>query len=150
MLNVGAMYADSYTLAGCSDADHCGVFTRVPAQCTSGHGWCAGGELGKSGETDPTLCDGAPVYQKGGSGSGGPVLFRFGDMRDGPGSKWMVSSAEAIDTCFWSGGAPYLQSDYTWGRFPPAAPAYFRRGWWDIDANAFQVHTISLTAGGGR
>jgi hypothetical protein len=66
-------FAESYTVGGCADAAaHCGVYRRVAAHCHSGDR-CPGGP-GDHGNTDSTLCDGAPVYQR---DPNGPVLYRY-------------------------------------------------------------------------
>ena len=143
-----ALYANSYTLAGCSNADHCGIFTRVPAHCTDGYSvFCPGGEF--AGNTDPTLCDGAPVYQKGGSGSGGPVLLRYPASSRGSGTSWIVAYGNyALEYCAYNG--LYLESDGN--RQPvgsaPTAPAYNAGGWTDNDAGGIIIN-ITVTAGSG-
>jgi hypothetical protein len=144
---VQALYADSYTLAGCSNADHCGIFTRVPAHCTSPDSiFCPGGEFAH-GNTDPTLCDGAPVYQKGGSGSGGPVLLRYYD--GGTFTSWIVAGGSfALEYCNYN--ELYLQSDMNLQPVGSAltAPAYNAGGWTDNDAGGISIN-ISVTAGSG-
>ena len=86
---LAAGFDESYTLSGCSNAAHCGIFTRVAARCTSGIDYCPGGPGEPSGSTDTSLCNGAPVYQTG--GADGPVLFRFeaGSGRTG----WIVDDS---------------------------------------------------------
>ena len=143
------LYADSYTLAGCAAAAHCGVFSRVPARCTgsgSDYAVCPGGELAH-GNADPTLCDGAPVYQKGGAGGGGPVLLRYWD---GSGTQWWVSDADdALARCD-IGGSIYLASDSNPQPLgsAPTAPAYSAGGWSEYNPTAHSP--IRVTAGGGR
>eukprot|EP01043_Picozoa_sp_COSAG02_P089186 COSAG02_NODE_26191_length_638_cov_1.584416_1_plen_102_part_01 len=68
LFDTDLVYANSYTLSGCSNPAHCGVFTRVLAHCMSG-------ELCDT--ANPTLCNGVPVYQRG--GSDGPVLLMYDD-----------------------------------------------------------------------
>ena len=48
-----------------------------------------------SGSTDPSMCNGAPVYQKG--GGDGPVLYRVGG--DYGSTLWKVSDSSALETC---------------------------------------------------
>ena len=71
-LQLPAGFAEAYTLSGCANGDHCGTFRRVAANCASGY-HCPGG-AGDNGNTDRSLCAGAPVYQRG--GAEGPVLYR--------------------------------------------------------------------------
>ena len=89
-----AGFAMAYTLSGCSDSTHCGVFRRVSADCTRGF-YCPGGEYEASGGSDPSLCDGVPVYQKG--DNHGPVLYRaYYDpyhTHDHNFDRWVVTSA---------------------------------------------------------
>ena len=149
--NVQALlYADSYTLSGCSNpyAEACGVFRRVPAHCTAGSDARCPGGAAANGNTDPTLCDGAPVYQRG--GAGGAVLFRRFDTL---GTRWWVGGSQALVDCHDSGnvisdsnpghaqgypGYPGLTLGYA-----PTAPAY---GQYHDDAN----NPVSVAAGGGR
>ena len=135
-------FDDTYDVAGCSNPAHCGVFTRVPASCTSGY-WCPGGRYA-NGNTDPTLCDSAPVYQEG--GPGGPVLYRayFGDGD----TQWTVGPSVALNDCRPNG---YLVSDSNPGRpgGAPTAPGYSAgHGWCDGDNN-YARGTITVTAGDG-
>eukprot|EP01043_Picozoa_sp_COSAG02_P044107 COSAG02_NODE_3903_length_6061_cov_2.511238_1_plen_1174_part_00 len=58
-------FYESYTVSGCSDPAHCGVYKRVSAHCTTQSDWCPGGRFSR-GKTNSTLCDGAPVYQRAG------------------------------------------------------------------------------------
>ena len=131
-----AGFAEAYTLSGCSDLDHCGVFRRVAARCASG-GRCPGGwgEFSEfSGSTDPSLCNGVPVYQKG--GGDGPVLLRYehsGSFRSDGYTLWSVGDSSALETCTGSSlysGRNYHQAyiDGSWidqaGSGPPTAPAY--------------------------
>jgi len=152
ILRAGLAYADSYTLAGCADAAHCGVFSRVPARCTgsgSDYAVCPGGELAH-GNADPTLCDGAPVYQKGGAGGGGPVLLRSW-AGGGGGTRWYVASDadDALARCEYYGNV-YRESDSNPQPLgsAPTAPAYSAGGWSERSPNGNRP--IRVTAGGGR
>ena len=149
ILRAGLAYADSYTLAGCADAAHCGVFSRVPARCTgsgSDYARCPGG-ASAHGNADPTLCDGAPVYQKGGAGGGGPVLLRYWD---GNRTQWWVApdADYALAHCDLSN--VYLESDSNPQPLgsAPTAPTYSAGGWFEANANGRSP--IRVTAGGGR
>jgi len=152
ILRAGLAYADSYTLAGCAAAAHCGVFSRVPARCTdSGYDRCPGG-ASAHGNADPTLCDGAPVYQKGGAGGGGPVLLRIWDGSSG--TRWrVVSNADyALARCDPYGqGSFYLGSDSNPQPLgsAPTAPAYSAGGWSEHSHHNGN-RPIRVTAGGGR
>ena len=87
------MFAENYTLSGCGLSDRfCGVYTHVPAQCTAGP-HCPGGDLA-NGNTDRTLCDGAPVYAS--DVHGGWVLLR---SYEGGRSRWAISQRNALSTC---------------------------------------------------
>ena len=144
-------FAESYTIAGCADPAHCGTFTRVPANCTSGD-WCPGGAREYFGNTDPTLCNGAPAYQKG--DGDGPVLLRF--QNSGGITYWDVADSSALDTCSPYG---YLYSAYNDQPGPPTAPTYNTgtndfpggTGWIDYDASPYICDSgcgITITAGG--
>lgn len=156
-----AGFDGSYTITGCYNSAHCGTFTRVAARCTTGD-YCSGGEFELSGNTDPALCDGAPVYQKG--GSDGPVLLRTSD------GHWSVCDSSVLETCMGGVGwlGCYLLSSYGGGgehAGPPTAAAYNRprtgKGlfgtWTDEDAQHSQTPCdtkfgntcgIEVTAGG--
>lgn len=99
------MCASSYTLSGCDAAASCGVFVRVPARCTDAtYGRCPGGEYA-NGNTDPALCDGAPVYQQ--PGDGGLVLLRVqecvpritGSPSCSSYTQWLVLDSSALADC---------------------------------------------------
>ena len=140
-------YAESYALSGCSDPDHCGVFRRVDARCTSGED-CPGGVYERSGNLDPALCDGAPVYQRG--GGDGPVLHRVGD---GDGStQWEVGDSSALEDC--SSDSDFLGSarSYQPGGGLPTDPAYSAGGGWsDSDAGPTCTSDCGIAvAAGGR
>jgi hypothetical protein len=118
-------FAEAYTLAGCADPAHCGLFRRVLARCTS---------AARCG-TDPTLCAGVPAYQK--DGDEGPVLFRW---EESDGTFWFVADSTALDTC--DGSSWYLLSALNDQPGPPTAPAYSTgdngqggTGWIDTDAS---------------
>ena len=147
-------FAESYTVEGCSDPAHCGVFRRVDAHCTdTTYGHCPGGQYARNGNSDNTKCDGAPVYQRVGEGGGvdgsGPVLYR---LYSGTGyTYWYVGPSDRLNDCVGSGGiTPYLSSDLNPGRpsDAPTAPVYSARdGWYDGDNGAHGA--ITVTAGGG-
>eukprot|EP01046_Picozoa_sp_COSAG06_P010894 COSAG06_NODE_608_length_13862_cov_86.760355_5_plen_265_part_00 len=130
-----------YTVTGCSDESQCGVFTRVPANCASGD-HCPGGYYA-NGNTDPTLCDNAPVFQAG--GPDGPVLYRF--YFDG-GTVWRVGPSDRLNDCYPISGY-YLVSDLNPGRpgDAPTAPEYNNGGGW-YDNGAYGA-PITVTAGDG-
>ena len=98
------IYVDSYVVTGCVDLPQaCGTFRRVLANCTVGNR-CPGGSLAY-GNTDLTLCDSAPVYQR--EGDNGPVLFR---LHDGSNSqnvfstppmrhRWLVGHGHVLTDC---------------------------------------------------
>ena len=122
-----ASFAEAYTLSGCADAARCGTFRRVAASCASGDG-CPGGSQEFSGSTDPSMCHGVPVYQKG--GGDGPVLYRY-ENSDGR-TQWIVgASTYALENCgiaiaHTSYYSMYLSSPWSDqpGGAPPTAPAY--------------------------
>ena len=147
-------FAESYTVRGCSNPAHCGVFRRVDAHCTdTTHGHCLGGQYA-NGNSDETKCDGAPVYQRVGEGGGvdggGPVLYRW--YQNGN-TYWRVGPSDALADCSNGYDYPYLHS----GSIPgpsggaPTDPSYSAGdGWSDRDANPTAYHApISVTAGGG-
>ena len=138
-------------LAGCADPAHCGLFRRVLARCTSGYS-CPGGASEYSGSTDPTLCSGAPAYQKG--GDEGPVLYRFEDNWGN--TYWLVYDSSALDDCSENSYA-YLYSALNDQPGPPTAPAYSTgtsydggTGWVDHDVSpsCYSDCGITVTAGG--
>ena len=93
-------FAESYTVEGCSNPAHCGVFRRVDAHCTdTTWGYCPGGE-NANGNSDETKCDGAPVYQRVGEGGGvdggGPVLYRW---YNGDSTYWFVGPSDGLADC---------------------------------------------------
>ena len=144
-------FAESYTVEGCSDPAHCGVFRRVDAHCTTGsYDRCPGGEHA-NGNSDETKCDGAPVYQRVGEGGGvdggGPVLYRY----YGNGyTAWYVGPSDALADC--DGGGNYLQLGSNQGPTggAPTDPGYSAGdGWTDWDANPYAHGTISVSAGSG-
>jgi hypothetical protein len=136
-------FEESYTVSGCSIPEHCGVFQRVAAHCIASSGSCPGGRYA-NGNTDPTLCDGAPVYQRQGDHGGGAaaILYRFFNGDD---TVWYVGSSNALAYC---SGANYLESASA-PAANPTAPAYSAgAGWYDDDASA--RGTIAITAGDGQ
>ena len=145
-------FAEAYTLSGCTNPDHCGTFRRVAARCASGD-YCPGGQYELS-STDPSLCGGAPVYQKG--GADGPVLWRR-EYSAGR-TAWLVGASSALETCYRYPGGAYLGSatKYQAGG-PPTAPAYSTEvnqyggtGWYDSDASptCFSDCGVAVAAGG--
>ena len=144
-------FAESYTVEGCSNPAHCGVFRRVDAHCTdTTYGHCPGGAYA-NGNSDDTKCDGAPVYQRVGEGGGvdgsGPVLYRFyyGD------TEWHVGPSNALADCYSYGYPVYLQLGSNRGPTggAPTAPEYSAGdGSSDYDANPTARGTISVSAGG--
>ena len=137
------MYADSYTLSGCQNNGFCGVFTRVEAHCAAGSSARCPGGVSAAGNADPTLCDGAPVYQQNGDGF---VLLRLSEQ--GGGTRWWVGGSAALDDCelhVGSHSSRYSRSDLNPGRpgYAPTAPAY---GQW----STYYDESISVVAGGGR
>ena len=121
-------------LSGCADGAHCGTFSRVAANCASGD-YCPGGRHAH-GDTDPSLCAGAPVYQHG--GADGPVLLRFSN-----GFRWEVCPSTALLNCERGMDGCYLASpsDDQPSGGPPNAVAYrmginedMGTGWIDFDA----------------
>jgi hypothetical protein len=140
----GACFDDTYTLTGCRVESHCGVYTRVCANCASGDN-CPGGD-NAYGNTDPTLCDSAPVFQKG--GPDGPVLYR---LNGGGYVRWVVGPSERLNDC--SRGRPYLYSADNPGNLgdAPTAPGYSAGdGWTDPDAQSGRNRgTIAVNVGGG-
>eukprot|EP01046_Picozoa_sp_COSAG06_P021104 COSAG06_NODE_1571_length_9064_cov_22.348689_2_plen_171_part_00 len=149
-------FAESYTVEGCSNPAHCGVFRRVDAHCTdTSLGHCPGGDYA-NGNSDDTKCDGAPVYQRVGEGGGvdggGPVLFRY--YYGGSTTSWAVGSSDALADC--AGGGDYLTYLQSLGSNQgptggaPTAPGYSAGdGWYDWDAGQpYPRGTISVSAGG--
>lgn len=144
-----AGFDDSYSVS-CSEATHCGTFRRVAAHCTSGEN-CPGGKYA-NGNTDPTLCFGAPTYQLDG---GGAVLYRY---YDGGGTQWDVGSSDALATC--SSTKTYLVSVSIPGSpgYPPTASGYsfgsnFNGGnGWQVYGSQYCSSNcgISIVPGGGR
>ena len=145
-------YAASYTLNGCHDGFFCGVFTRVEARCAAGSGARCPAGASAAGNADPTLCDGAPVYQQ--TGGSHSLLLRVSEQ--GGGTRWKVSESAALDDCEFhepqqrwelcGPGCQVIASDLSPGRpgYAPTAPAY---GQWST--HDYQ-ESISVVAGGGR
>ena len=133
-------FEETYTVSGCSESAHCGLFRRVAAHCISGSGSCPGGRYANS-NTDATLCDGAPVYQRDGD-SDGPVLYRFFNGDD---TVWYVGSTAALAFC---SGSNYLESAAaTPGA--PIAPGYSAGDGWYDDDDGTSRGSISIAPGGG-
>ena len=136
-------YADSYTLRGCQDAHLEGAFARAEARCAAGSGARCPGGASAAGNADPTLCDGAPVYQQQ-TGFYNFVLLRLSEQ--GGGTRWYVSTSDALADCEIHSTSPDPRSDLNPGRpgYAPTAPAY---GQWSTLASH---ESISVVAGGGR
>ncbi len=153
------LYADSYTLSGCSNTEHCGVFHRVAAHCTGGY-YCAGGMYTGRAWRDATLCDDAPVYQL---AKGGSVLYRY-TMRGE--TQWYVGPPFVLGSCYGStfgGSIGSYMSGSIWGggdddpwsipSLPPDAVGY---GWSDPGGYACKtceesgaIHIVAGDGGGG-
>jgi len=146
------VYADSYTLSGCSDAQYCGVFHRVAAHCAGGD-YCPGGAGARPGWSDATLCDGAPAYQLAG---GGAVLYRV--MYSGGRTEWVVGPSDRLGDCTPSGyshASAQLSgisgSNPQPSALPPDAAGY---GWsepggYDDSYGEGAVHIVAGDGGGG-
>jgi hypothetical protein len=146
------VYADSYTLSGCSVAQYCGVFRRVAAHCAGGDS-CPGGASARPGWSDATLCDGAPAYQLAG---GGAVLYRR--MNSGGSTRWYVGPSDRLGDCNPNGIRYYYYSATLSGisgsnlqpsALPPDAAGY---GWSDpggYDGGGGDVHIVAGDGGGG-
>eukprot|EP01046_Picozoa_sp_COSAG06_P032147 COSAG06_NODE_3190_length_5707_cov_57.591655_8_plen_170_part_00 len=129
----------TYDVAGCSNPAHCGTVVVVQASCTSGDS-CPGGR-----DTDPTLCDNAPVFQAG--GPDGPVLFRY---YFGGSTFWAVGPSDRLNDC--DPDYVYLVSDSNPGPLGDAPTAFEYNngaGWRDYDNGAYSYGTITVTAGDG-
>ena len=143
-------YASAYTISGCSDPADCGVFSPVPAHCTNNRrGRCPGG-VNANGNTDSSLCDGAPIYQR---ADGTHVLYR-GNLTSSSYiyTVWYVADSTALDDCWGSTYQyPYLDSDQKSGRLgsAPTAPGYSAGGGWYDWKNGL-AGGINVTAGGGH
>ena len=144
-------YADSYTVSGgrceqgqqhlssedpdSADSGYCGVYTRVPANCTSRSP--AGRFCAVLFNADPTLCDGAPVYQMG--GARGNVLFRSDRY-------WLVTRPEAPLSSCWVGDGNHINSQQ--GAIEgdvPTAPSY---GGYTENNHQFDIIVTATDAGG--
>ena len=125
-----AGFAEAYTLSGCTNTAYCGTFWRVAARCDTAIGadiwtrgyYCPGGAGEYSGSMDPSLCNGVPVYQKG--GGDGAVLYR-GEGSSGR-TGWIVGDSSALETCGGLNGRAYLNGPANHPPYegPPTAPAY--------------------------
>lgn len=151
-------FAESYTVSGCANPAHCGLFRRTLAHCDADQTdrWgCPGGEFAQ-GNTDSTLCDGAPVYQlmEQGGGGDGPVLWR---SYDGLNTRWNVGSSDALASC--GDGELYLRSAAGYAEPAvvdgvPSATVYsgFDGQLWldfDVDPSAHGTITVSVCDGCG-
>lgn len=157
MKGLTGLYASSYIVSGCSQraSSYCGVFTRVDASCAncmSNCNHCPGFDQA-NGNTDPTLCDGAPAYQKG--GTDGPVLYR---VYENGYTKWYLSSSNALESCYSFSPAYKSQSNHGLG-YAPTAPAYGSGcgggntcGWfsWSSGDDDCYSYCIHVTVGDGR
>jgi hypothetical protein len=147
-------FAESYTVEGCSNPAHCGVFRRVDAHCTDPYhyGHCPGGEYA-NGNSDETKCDAAPVYQRVGEGGGvdgsGPVLYRYYNQQDN--TQWIVGPSDALADCngqLLSSRPQGSNQGPTGGA--PTAPGYSAGdGWYDYGTNPSGYRPIRVSAGGG-
>jgi hypothetical protein len=144
------VYAESYTLSGCTTARYCGVFRRVAAQCLCDECEnCPNMELARPGWTDATLCDGAPIYQL--EGGEGLVLYRYMPWRGG--SQWAVTdSDDGVHRC--GGGSQYYHSRLADSDLAPSAPDAVIYGWSDPggydstnEQGAFSGGTINIVMG---
>ena len=143
-----ALYADSYTLSGCHDDNRCGVFTLVVAHCATRSGAHCSGGASTAGNTDLTLCDGAPVYEKVENGRRTGVLLR---LSEGGGTRWYVSHVskdpESEISCSADTTSIYTpRGDLNPGRpgYAPTAPAYGQM------STPEWHESISVVVGGGR
>ena len=108
-----------------------------------------------NGNTDSTMCDGAPVYQLEGTAAGeSAVLFRS-TMSDGI-SSWFVGPSQALAECYeaLSGTMQiYLQSNgnQASASTPDATVYSAGAGWIDVDAdpNGSVRGSIHVIAGDG-
>ena len=114
-----AGFAEAYTLTGCADAARCGTFRHVAARYASGD-YCPGGADEHSGSTDRSMCDGTPVYQKG--GGDGPVLYRV-EASDGR-TVWAVRDSSTLEDCALGSWYVFSADSHKAGGGPPTEPAY--------------------------
>lgn len=134
-------FEEAYAVHGCSIPEHCGVFQRVAAHCTTGSGSCPGGRFA-NGNNDPTLCDSVPVYQRQGSEGAAVILYRFFNGED---TVWYVGASHALTFC---SAANYLESASS-PAAAPTAPGYSAGdGWYDDDSSTRGA--ISVVATGGK
>ena len=141
-------YADSYTLSGCGGNRgpiFCGVYVRVLAQCTVGSGDRCPGGSGANGNTDPTLCDGAPVYQH----SDGRVLLRLSEG-GGTSTQWIVSGQTSLSDCMFhgSGNIPPAEPHSSSSGRPGYAPTAVAYG--EFSDGSYGDTAIVVATGGGR
>lgn len=143
-------FADSYTLNGCRDPAFCGVFRRVDAHCVDhARGHCPSGRHARPGWTDATLCDAAPVYQRG-ADSYGPVLFRYWDSSDGS-SVWGVGNSDVLADCDTVGHNFEYYSRYSdpSSGLPFSSPDAAIYGWGDHSGYG-GLHIVAGDGGGGH
>ena len=126
------VYAENYTLSGCSHAAYCGVFHRVVAHCARCMNRC---DEYYHCPNNPTLCDAAPVYQRewesDGSNSGyAPVLYRRSSSETGV-SWWDVGLSSRLGDCGVQGIAPrYITLYHSAGsNAQPSSPDAAVYGW---------------------
>jgi len=150
-------FDESYTVSGCANPSHCGVFRRTNAHCTDTvNGRCPGGDWfreGANGNTDAKLCDGVPVFQRVGQGGGvdgsGPVLYRFYDVDSGE-TVWRVGPSARLADCYYA-STDYLHSNHGATAGAPTAPGYSaRKGWYDHETNGARgTISVAASASGG-
>lgn len=120
----------------------------MEAHCTSGDR-CPGGRYA-NGNTESTLCDGAPVYQRdAGGGDDGPVLFRM-YSNPLPRTGWFVSSSDRLADC--DGTAPLISAEIPGSSgSTPTAPGYSAGdGWLDNNPRGAVRDSISVAVVSGR
>ena len=146
--------AQSYTLSGCSNPSHCGVYHRVDARCLKDK--TEGGVCG----ANPALCDNSPVFQLGGA-QGAPVLYRWSPY--GQSSEWRVAPSARLNDCESYGAllrsasvATGRQNDDDAGGGAPTDRGFSAGGGWFDDAARTKENgwspargAITIVAGGG-
>ena len=112
----------------------------MSAHCTSGDE-CPGGS---NSNTDPSMCDGVPVYQRSGSADG-PVLYRY-HYTDGGTRWWVGEGTAALSTCNnGPGNKGFLAyADTRDGPQPPDAT----KQWYEISSAGWHRQSITITPGG--
>ena len=139
---------------GVSVINPCGVFRRVAAHCTdTTQGYCPGGVHAQPDYTDPTMCDGVPVYQREG-GLDAPVLYRIGSSGF---TYWIVGPSDRLGDCSDKGG--YYTSKVLIGLPSPdeSAPDAVAYGWSDPGGYEtagsgvqWPIHIVLGDGGGGH